>query len=219
MWRRIFNETCPSCAGPTQGDYCRACRNDCSAVPDPCSGCGLPRPVAGCPRHGASWAVDWIVAPYAYSSPLKERIHAFKFRGQRRLGRALGVLAAEALAPQRAQVDLLVAVPLHPSRLRERGYNQALELARTVAYELNLRLLLRGIRRLRSTPPQAGLKAAERARNLAHAFSVGRSVAGLRVFVVDDVITTGATVNALAIALKAAGARSVGALAVARTLD
>lgn len=219
MLHRLFSETCPSCAGPTEGAYCRACRHDCPTVPDPCTGCGLPRPVAACPRRGAHWDVDRVVAPFIYRSPLKERIHAFKFHGQRRLGRALGVLAADALAPRLAEIDALVAVPLHRSRLCERGYNQALELARTVAGELGLTLLLRGIRRHRKTPPQAGLKADERAHNLAHAFSVTRAVAGLRIYVVDDVITTGATVNALAAALKAAGAASVGVLAVARTLE
>jgi ComF family protein len=219
MWRRLFSELCPCCAGPTSGGYCRDCIGDCRTVADPCAGCGLPQPVGRCPRRIAGWAVDIVVAPYVYGSPLKERIHAFKFGGQRRLGRAMGLLAAQALAPRLAEVDALVAVPLHPSRLRERGYNQALEVARSVARELDLRLLVRGISRPRRTPAQTALKAADRERNLAHAFRVARRMAGRRVWIVDDVITTGATINSLARALKTAGAASVGALAVARTLD
>jgi ComF family protein len=150
-----------------------------------------------------------------YAPPLDGYVRALKYRGARNLGRALGLLLAAALYG--GDVDALVPVPLHPRRLRERGYNQSVEIARPVSRALRLPLLLSRIDRRSAQVPQAGRTAAERLRNVAAAFAVGRDVAGRRIAIVDDVITTGATVNALASALLAAGAASCVAWAVART--
>jgi ComF family protein len=114
--------------------------------------------------------------------------------------------------------DIVIAVPLHRGRLVERGYNQALEIARPVASELGLPLWISGIRRKRATQPLAALGASARRVGVRGAFSVTRDLEGLNVAIVDDVITTGATVNALAATLRKAGAHRIEAWAVARAL-
>jgi ComF family protein len=144
-------------------------------------------------------------------------MHAFKYRGARLLGRAFGLLLRPSLARAAAEVDALVPVPLHRTRLRERGYNQARELARTLSRELRLPVLERGIERHERALSQTGQNARERRATMAHAFRVKRDLAGLRVAIVDDVVTTSATVNALAAELRAAGATRCVVFAVART--
>jgi ComF family protein len=114
-------------------------------------------------------------------------------------------------------VDVFVAVPLHSTRLRERGYNQAIEIAQTLGRGLRMPVLLRGIERRHASPSQTGGSATQRRASVAAAFRVARSLAGLRIAIVDDVITTGATVNALAGELLAAGAARCIAVAAART--
>ncbi len=165
--------------------------------------------------RGLAWHVDAVVAPFEYAAPLDGYVQALKYRGARHLGRALGLLLAPAVRAE--DVDALVPVPLHPRRMRERGYNQATEIARTVGRALALPLLLRGVERRGPYAPQTGQSAAERARNVASAFAVARDVAAMRIAIVDDVITTGATVNALAAQLRAAGAARCVAWAIART--
>jgi ComF family protein len=150
-----------------------------------------------------------------YAPPLDGYVLALKYGGARNLGRALGLLLAGAV--RGAEVDALVPVPLHPKRLRERGYNQGVEIARPLSRALGLPLVLGGIERRGAQVRQTGQTAAERLRNVADAFAVRRNLAGRRIAIVDDVITTGATVNALAAALLAAGAASCVAWAVART--
>jgi ComF family protein len=179
----------------------------------------LPRPVAHCPKRRAAWQIDALVAPYSYSWPLDRQVQALKFDGKRALGRALGLLLTAEVRRRREAADALIPVPLHPARLRERGYNQAAEIARTVAAELGIPLHVHGIRRRKATASQSTLRLAERRANVAGAFAVQRTYAGLRVALVDDVITTGATVNALAAAVRSAGAASVVAWAIARTLE
>jgi ComF family protein len=158
-----------------------------------------------------------VIAPLRYGAPIDHYVRALKYTGARKLGRALGLLLADRVRAQPIQIDALVAVPLHPRRLRERGYNQAAEIARTVSQQLQIPLLARGIRRCRASPPQTGLDAKHRYANIADAFAVSRDLSRLRMAIVDDVITTGATVNALAGALAAAGAARLEAWAVART--
>jgi ComF family protein len=158
-----------------------------------------------------------VHAPFAYAPPLDHYLHAFKYRGARAMGRAFAALIAPRIEPRCAAIDAIVAVPLHRARLRERGYNQALEIARALARGLELPLLERGIARSVATGPQTGRGARERLAGMTRAFRVRRALDGLRIAIVDDVVTTGATVNALAAALRSAGARSCSVLAVART--
>jgi ComF family protein len=213
----LFREICPACGGASGAGFCSVCAADLPRTSNPCSGCGLARPVAHCPRRAAPWQVDSVVAPFAYVAPLDHHIQQLKYMGARSLGRAFGLLLAPAVGDACRDVDVLVAVPLHPTRLRERGYNQAIEIARPLSRELDMPVLLRGIERRHASPSQTGGSAAQRRAGVAAAFRVARSVAGLRIALVDDVITTGATVNALAAQLLAAGAASCIAIAAART--
>ncbi len=109
-------------------------------------------------------------------------------------------------------------MPLHPARLKERGFNQAQEIARQVARRLAIPLDAHACRRLRDTPPQATLKLKKRAANLRGAFSCDLDLSGKRVALIDDVMTTGASLHALAQAVRAKGATQVEAWVVARTL-
>lgn len=163
------------------------------------------------------WDVDAVVAPFSYESPLDHYLHALKYRGARSLGRAFALLAAPALREPDFRVDALVAVPLHRARHYERGYNQAQEIARTLARMLGVPALVRGIERRAATPAQAGQGALARRASVARAFRVERPLTGRSIAIVDDIVTTGATVNALAAELKAAGAARCLAFAAART--
>ncbi len=158
-----------------------------------------------------------MLAPFTYGAPLDHYLHALKYRGARLLGRAFALLLAPMLDALRSDVDALVAVPLHRTRLRERGYNQAQEIARTLGRSLRLPALERGIARRAPTPTQTGQSARLRQTGVAQAFSVTRDLHGQRIAIVDDVVTTGATVNALAAELRAAGAARCVVFAVART--
>lgn len=216
---KLFPELCPRCRGTSDGGFCAGCRTDFIAISAPCLRCGLPRPVASCPAEHVSWQLDKVVAPFSYCEPLDRHIHALKFSNARQLGRAFGLLLAEAARPYRKEVDALVAVPLHRRRWRERGYNQALEIAAAAAGELELSLLAKGIGRCRETLAQSTLTVSRRSENLRESFEINRDLSGYRLGIVDDVITTASTVNALALALRSAGADSVQAWAPARTLD
>jgi ComF family protein len=126
---------------------------------------------------------------------------------------------AQALASRPLpSVDLVVPMPLHPDRLARRGFNQALEIARALALRRGLTLEPRGARRIRNTIPQTELPYDERSRNIRGAFAARLALSGKAVAVVDDVMTTGATLNELAAVLKAAGAASVHNLVIARSV-
>lgn len=209
----------PRCAGcGTRGAWlCAACR---AALPRPepplCVRCGLSLRDGRCEAcQRPEWQLDALRVAADFAPPLRALVHRLKFRGARYLARPLGLLLAEpyaALAPADA---LLVAVPLHIDRERARGYNQAALLADALARAVGQcyqPLLVR----VRATPPQVGLSAAERWRNVAGAFVAPVRLDGARVVLVDDVATTGATLNAAAAALRAAGARWIGAVALAR---
>jgi ComF family protein len=155
--------------------------------------------------------------PLLYEAPFKRLVGAFKFHHQLHLATALGRLFCQQLPHSHPLPDLIVPVPLHPSRLRERGFNQSLELARTVADELRLPIAQRGCRRVIATPPQRGLDQRARRKNLRHAFVADPSVKGLHIALFDDVITTGATVTAASQALLDAGSARVDVWALART--
>lgn len=153
-----------------------------------------------------------------YAFPADALVQAMKYGHQLALAPTLAGLLAEAAAT-RERPDVLVPMPLHPLRLRERGFNQALELAKIIARQLGIPLLPRGAERTRATPPQVGLPWNERTANLRGAFSSSLDYAGKHVAIVDDVMTTGASLNELAKALRRQGASEVSAWVVARTVE
>jgi ComF family protein len=151
---------------------------------------------------------------------VRDAIHAFKFGGRRALAGPLGDLLAESggRIPPGPSIDLVIAVPLHPSRERQRGFNQATLLARRLGRRWELPVAHDVIRRATATTPQTELDAEARRENVRNAFVLRRpaAVAGRHVLLVDDIMTTGATVGECAACLRRAGAASVGVLTVAR---
>ena len=161
---------------------------------------------------------DAVIAAFDYAFPVDRLIHRFKYAADLAAGHWLSMrLAARVRMLERPQ--LLVAPPLGAARLRIRGFNQALEIARVIGGELGIRVALRGIEKARETAPQHGLGRRERRANLRAAFRCALALDGEHVAIVDDVITTGATAAALACELKAAGAGRVSVWALARTPD
>jgi ComF family protein len=152
--------------------------------------------------------------PLAWSFPVDALIGRFKYGGALHYGALLGRLLGECCRGRRP--DGIVPVPLHHVRLAERGFNQATELARQVSRRIGAPVLNDACRRTAATPPQAGLAAQERQRNLRGAFAASPGVAGLQLAIVDDVLTTGATVEAVTLELLRAGAAGVEVWAVAR---
>ena len=169
-----------------------------------------------CRRRPPAYAA--LLAPWSYEPPLDAVVRALKYRRLPWLGERLALPLADAVA-HRVHADLVVAVPLHWRRRLARGYNQAEAVARPLARRLGLPWAA-ALARERATPAQAGLDRAQRRTNVRGAFRVARGagpVAGLRILLVDDVATTGATLHEAARCLRAAGATSVTAVAVART--
>ena len=227
----LFPRLCWVCARPATDGYGCDEHALAGARLDPaeprCAGClerlpaGLARgPCARCRREPRGYRRLVVVGEYGAGSPLGAWILALKHGGRRELAVPLGALLAQAWrAAQPAPGACLVPVPLHPLRLLERGHDQARELARAVARETEAELLP-ALARVQWTVPQGAPGARSRASNVAGAFRVRASaagrVAGAELWLVDDVVTSGATARACAEALRAAGARSVAVLAVAR---
>lgn len=221
LGRALLPPRCLVCAEPgAHGlDLCAACR---AALPRPrcaCPRCALP--LAGpelacgaCLREPP--AMDRVLAACHYAFPVDRLLPRFKFHGDLAAGRTLSALLAEAVAPVfDAPGAVLVPVPLHPARLRERGYNQALELARPLASRFGLALAPGLLQRRRPTGPQTGLDAAGRRSNVRGAFhATGK--APDHVVLVDDVMTTGSTLAECTRALRRAGASRVDAWVAAR---
>jgi ComF family protein len=153
---------------------------------------------------------------FVFASPLREVVHQFKYRRVRRLAQPLGRLMAAHLAARPLAIDAVLPVPLHHGRLAERGFNQAEALAQEVARALD-RPLVVGLERVRMTEQQAHLDARQRAENVRGAFRWRAAPPPGRLLIVDDVLTTGATIGACAEALRAAGAEAVYGLALARS--
>lgn len=169
----------------------------------------------------ATWRVadvDAFVSAFEYVFPVDRLVQRFKFNADFACGRWLALrLATRARTPERP--DVLVPVPLAPARLRERGFNQALEAAKVLGAELGIGIARRGIERTRDTPPQQALGRAERRANVRGAFRCTLPLRGAHAAIVDDVATTGATVGSLAAVLKDMGATRVSVWTLARTPD
>jgi len=237
----LFPAFCPVCAEPLgagrRDPLCGRCFAAIPLLPPPvCGGCGLPVPdgcglpvapvdarrapvsrCAACLAQPPPW--DWARAAAAYAGTARDALHALKFEGKRALARPLGDLIVEPCrVAAGGDVEAIVPVPLGRGRERARGYNQAALLAERLARGVGGPVRTRWLARSRETAEQSGLGATARAANVRGAFVASTSAAGRSVVVVDDVLTTGATVAECARALRRAGARRIGVLAVARVL-
>lgn len=217
---------CALCGAPGVGglDLCVDCRDGLPRAGASCDRCGLPTAtrVGACGRClAAPPRYDAVVAPLVYEYPADRMIQSFKFRRDLSIGRSLGALLVEAIRARGGQLPgLLLPVPLHPSRLRERGFNQSLVLARQLGRQLALPVRHDLLRRHRSTAAQSGLDRRERRRNVRGAFELRRpDRLPDHVALVDDVLTTGATVAEITRLLKQAGVRQVAIWALARAGD
>lgn len=163
-------------------------------------------------------SITGIRSVYLFAGTMRKTIHAFKYRGVSSLAPALAHLMAEYLGDHHMAVDVVVPVPLHRQRRKERGYDQAELLARNLAGERDLLLGADWLVRVRPTLPQVKTEsAAERRRNVMGAFAPGAAVQpGRSVLLVDDVCTTGATLESCAIALRQSGVDRVWGLTLAR---
>jgi ComF family protein len=230
--RVLLSPRCAGCAAPLpeplRGPICRTCWQGVPLLVEPlCVRCGDPlaswraaHPLcARCRRRRPRFALARSAG--LYDGPMREILHGFKYGGQRSLAGPLAALVVRAGRDVLAGADAVVPVPLHPLRRIERGFNQADDLARCLR-----RPVWRVLRRVRLGPPQASLPAARRHANVSTAFGLTpvwlapsrwrRALAGTSVVLVDDVMTTGATLDACSRVLLAAGVRRVGALTVAR---
>ena len=209
MGNALLAQDCLLCGGAgTDGLVCRACRQDLPILGGGCPVCAEDSPgnaiCGACLKSPPRF--DGTLAPFVYAFPLDKLVQALKY--QHRLAVA-GFLAEAMLAGPRPQGDLIVPLPLSSTRLRERGFNQAAEIARPLARALGLPLDLDGFTRRLDTVAQATLPWKERRRNVRHAFECGRDLSGRTIIVVDDVMTSGATLDEFARTAKDHGALRV----------
>ncbi len=217
--QKLIAPACLLCGGRSAGALlCAPCDADLPRLTAAhCDTCALP--VTGGTRCGACLAhapaCDHVCAPYTYDFPLDALVQGLKYRGNLAIAPLFGEAIAASLDER---PDVIVPMPLSQARLRERGFNQGQEIARHVARAGGIPLLPQACRRVRDTPPQTTLPWKARAANIRRAFVCDRDFSGMHVAVVDDVMTTGATLNELARNLKRAGAARVTGLVAARTL-
>jgi ComF family protein len=230
----IFPPSCVSCH--RLGAWlCSDCLDEIEIIQPPvCYRCGMPLDGQGTTsttRGANAWRTcircrdreSQLDGRYAYgfhAGPLRQAIHQFKYEGLRALAVPLGQLMAQGwttLHPTDDDTDVIVPVPLHRSRQRKRGYNQAALLARQLGTEIHRPVVENVLIRVKATAPQVDLNAEERQANVSNAFkTTNSSLTGKRVLLVDDVCTTGSTLEAASIALRDAQASSVWAYTLAR---
>jgi len=195
-------------------DLCLACLQSLPWSGSQCVRCALPLSVtvieALCGRcQTQPPAFGACLSPFYYQPPLDHLLLGLKFGGRLAQARLLGEIMAQWLASVvEVPPGQIIPVPLHATRLRERGFNQAVELARPIARHFEVPLNDHGVRRTRATPPQSDLSRKERLKNICGAFEVMQPLSG-NVVIIDDVMTTGSTAHELASALRHAGAEQV----------
>lgn len=218
----LFPHCCIQChAGGSS--FCDSCRAKLSYfVPPVCPGCGDPQVAQRLCLHCRyePLKLSGLRAFSDYVEPLRSIIHEFKYRGHPHLGDALGMLLAETYRRHHMTTDLIIPVPLHVERLKQRGYNQAQLLADSCARQLHIPTSTSLLTRTRTTSTQVKLGVQERRSNLHGAFqyhhnATTQMLLNRKILVIDDVCTTGATIEACANLLFAAGAKEVWGLVLA----
>jgi ComF family protein len=222
MRRALLAQDCVLCAAPSGDEaLCHACAAELPALGPHCPQCA--NAVTADQHCGACLvappAFDATLAVWRYTYPLDRLVQALKYGGRLALADGFGRALASRVAAHATAIDLIVPMPLHEKRLRARGFNQAVEIARALARcggktAIDTRALVRR----RDTPAQAGLPHDARAGNVRGAFACTVPLDGMRIALIDDVMTTGATADAAARALKRAGAAHVENWVVARAM-
>lgn len=216
----LFGRNCFLCGSAAAEDLCAPCWNSLPyPSPQHCPICALPteedRVCGACLAHPP--AFDRTLAAVNYAFPIDALLHSLKYR----TNLALAPVLADLLLAQIDKAvlpDFIIPMPLHRVRLRERGFNQAMEIGRQISKKLGVPLLPALCRRVRDTASQTGLPWKERGKNIQDAFDCEGKLNGKRIAIVDDVMTTGATLNELARILRKCGAVHISAWVVARTL-
>ncbi len=213
---------CVVCGAGGDGELCAGCRRELPHNASCCARCAVPLPEAKgelvcgqCAQQPPSY--DRALALLRYAYPADRLVQRLKFNAQLHLARLLGERLAEHVARHVTQPpQVILPVPLHRTRLRERGFNQALELARPIARHMDIPLDYRSCARVRATTAQSLLPAAQRRGNIKGAFQVTRPIKARHVAIVDDVMTTGHTVEEFAATLRKAGVKKIDVWVLAR---
>jgi ComF family protein len=220
IMQTLFAKRCLLCGAVSDGDFCQPCHVSLPHLPSHhCVICALP--LATADVCGACLAnppaFERSIAAASYTFPIDALLHSLKYEAKL----ALAPVLADLLTARISTADLpdfVLAMPLHPAKLRERGFNQALEIARRVSKTTGVELLPLAARRVKDTRSQTGLPWKEREKNIQGAFACEADLSKRRIAIVDDVMTTGATLNELAKVLRKGGASGVSVWVVARTL-
>jgi ComF family protein len=216
----LFAQRCLLCGAASDRDLCPPCHDSLPHLRSHhCIVCALPLATAGvcgaCLSNPP--AFDRTIAAASYAFPIDALLHSLKYESKLVLAAVLADLLTARISPE-GLPDFILAMPLHPAKLRERGFNQALEIARRISKTTGVELLPLASRRINDTRSQTGLPWKEREKNIRGAFTCDTDMSGKRIAIVDDVMTTGATINELAKALRKGEAGHVSAWVVARTL-
>lgn len=217
--RPLFGQDCLLCAAASGAEMlCPACHASLPHIAHACPRCasqGTGQVCGECLMHPP--AFDRTRAALEYAFPTDKLIQALKYGGQLALAKLLGELLTEALADQ-TRPEIILPMPLHPARIKMRGFNQALEIAKVIAKRFDIPLAPGLAQRVVDTTPQASLPIDTRHKNVKGAFACDQDLRGKHIAVVDDVMTSGATLNELTKILKRAGAAQVDVWVVARAV-
>ena len=222
----LYPSTCILCGAPGDDhlDLCSRCRHELPVNSNCCKLCAAPITVSA--DHSAICGeciarpplFDHCITPFLYRAPVSSLISGFKFQKKLGNGRLLSLLLLDFLTRKQVEIpDIIIPIPLHWGRLTERGFNQALEIARPIARHLKLSLDLSSCVRRYPTVPQMNLERRSRLQNVKGAFEIRKEIDVRHAVVLDDVVTTGATVSELAALLKKRGVEKVDIWALART--
>lgn len=226
LLNQLYPSRCLLCdaTGLPERGICHGCFNDLPWNRHTCPNCALPLPectptntlCGSCQKKRPSF--DGCYAPLKYEGVVAPLVGGFKFRNRLEYGRLLGQILAEHLKATHSEwPELILPVPLHKSRLRERGYNQSLEIARLLGRQLVIPIEHSALQRSRKTETQSGLNTTERRKNIRNAFTLATPLSVKSIALVDDVVTTGETVAELSRLLKKEGVERVEIWALART--
>ncbi len=230
LFKAVFKQSCLLCKSSNAGDtgICNQCEKDLPWHTQPhCPQCALLSFNSQTCGHCLKSPPDFDITQslFTYNFPLDALLHRYKYGSMLNLSHSFANLMSHHLLNNHAKakdIDLIIPMPMHPQRLQERGFNQALEIAKGVSTKLEVPLDYQSCLRKKLTPPQASLPLKERVKNIRGVFSIKESHApnlrGLRIAIIDDVMTTGASLNELAKTIKKAGASHVECWVIARTL-